>query len=342
MLTDGLTLFEGSHISNMSVASGTSDPMNADAGELFFRNDLGTLRVYDGTAWSNLATGITAAGVNSFNTRTGVVALSLNDITAALGFTPASLDNNSKILSSQLPAIAITDTFIAASQTEMLALIAQTGDFAIRTDLNKSFILKGTNPSLIGDWQELLTPMANVSSVNGQTGAVTLSIDSLLPTQTSNSGKVLATNGAVAAWQTIDAPAAGALTGAVLSPNVVTSSLTTIGTLSSLTVTGLITTGGIEVGYRNLPRHPVIDAAAAGRRVVLSAGATIPLGFAIGDAFSLYNTTAATIIITSTGGVVMRKEGAAATVTTLSFAAYSTCLVWFNTLTEAIVSGNVA
>jgi hypothetical protein len=50
----------------------------------------------------------------------------------------------------------------------MLALTAETGDIAVRTDLNKSFILAGSNPATLGDRQELLTPTDAVLSVFGR------------------------------------------------------------------------------------------------------------------------------------------------------------------------------
>jgi hypothetical protein len=66
-----------------------------------------------------------------------------------------SLGSDGDILTTQLAAIAVTETFIVTSQAEMLALTVQTGDLAIRTDINKSFILKGTSSSTLSDWQEL-------------------------------------------------------------------------------------------------------------------------------------------------------------------------------------------
>jgi hypothetical protein len=85
----------------------------------------------------------------------------------------AGLDSNSKIFSNQLPAIAITDTFVVASQSAMLALTtAEVGDIAVRTDINKTFILKGSSYSTLADWQELLTPTSAVTSVFGRAGAV--------------------------------------------------------------------------------------------------------------------------------------------------------------------------
>lgn len=79
-----------------------------------------------------------------------------------------------KLNTSVLPAIAISDTFVVASQEAMLALTAEVGDIAIRTDLSKSFILKADGASTLDNWQELLTPTDAVTSVAGKTGAVTL------------------------------------------------------------------------------------------------------------------------------------------------------------------------
>ena len=87
----------------------------------------------------------------------------------------AELDSDGKVPSAQLPAIAITDTFVVADEAAMLALTAQTGDLAIRTDVNKSFILTASPASTLGNWQELLTPTDSVLSVDGLTGAVDLS-----------------------------------------------------------------------------------------------------------------------------------------------------------------------
>lgn len=84
------------------------------------------------------------------------------------------LGANGKLNTSVLPAIAISDTFVVATQEAMLALTAEVGDIAIRTDLSKSFILKADGASTLNNWQELLTPTDAVTSVAGKTGVVTL------------------------------------------------------------------------------------------------------------------------------------------------------------------------
>jgi len=85
------------------------------------------------------------------------------------------LDANGKLNSSVLPAIAISDTFVVASETAMLALTAQVGDIAVRTDLCKCYILKTAGANTLANWQVLLTPTDSVTSVVGKTGVVTLS-----------------------------------------------------------------------------------------------------------------------------------------------------------------------
>lgn len=88
------------------------------------------------------------------------------------GLTP--LGSDSKIPSQYLPALAITSTFVVGSQAAQLALDAQEGDVAVRTDLSKNFIKNASTTGTMADWTELLTPAAPVQSVNGQTGNVEL------------------------------------------------------------------------------------------------------------------------------------------------------------------------
>ena len=85
----------------------------------------------------------------------------------------ASLDSSGKVPTSQLPSIAIHQTSVVNSQAAMLALSADTGDIAVRTDVSKTFVLAAEPASTLGNWQELLTSDA-VTSVDGQTGNVSL------------------------------------------------------------------------------------------------------------------------------------------------------------------------
>jgi len=87
----------------------------------------------------------------------------------------ASLDGTGKIPSSELPAIAIASVYVVASEAAMLALPSDIGEIAIRTDVSKSFILSASPASTLANWKELLTPPDAVLSVDGSTGAVSLS-----------------------------------------------------------------------------------------------------------------------------------------------------------------------
>ncbi len=78
------------------------------------------------------------------------------------------------ILTSQLPALAVTDVFTVADQAAMLALAAQRGDLAIRTDTGHRFVLSADTPGTLGAWVDLGAATDAVSSVNGQTGIVVL------------------------------------------------------------------------------------------------------------------------------------------------------------------------
>jgi hypothetical protein len=108
------------------------------------------------------------------------------NVTTALGFTPENSANKNqalgyvglgadgKIALTYLPATAITSVTVVTSEAQMLALSVQVGDVAIRSDISTSFILRGNDPSVLADWQEILTPAGLVQSVNGMQGVVTI------------------------------------------------------------------------------------------------------------------------------------------------------------------------
>ena len=98
----------------------------------------------------------------------------------------AALNASGKIDDSVLPPLAIWETFVVSSEAQMLALTAQTGDRAIRTDESKTYIkLNNTNPSSLSDWQVILSSW-EVISVNWQTWAVVLDADDISDLATTN------------------------------------------------------------------------------------------------------------------------------------------------------------
>jgi hypothetical protein len=82
----------------------------------------------------------------------------------------ATLGNDGKIPSVQIPAISFQSASVVNSQTAMLALSGLVaGSIAIRTDVNKNFVLSVTPSTTLSNWVELATPNS-VTSVNGYAG----------------------------------------------------------------------------------------------------------------------------------------------------------------------------
>lgn len=109
----------------------------------------------------------------------------------ALGYTPINsaekgapngvpnLGSDGRIPSSQVPLVSLTKPNVVGSQSAMLALVAEEGDFAIRTDISKTFVLSSGSPTILGSWIELIGP-AGISTVNGQSGpTVVLTTDNV-------------------------------------------------------------------------------------------------------------------------------------------------------------------
>lgn len=67
----------------------------------------------------------------------------------------AVLDGSGKIPVSVIPSIALTEPFVVDSQAEMLALDAQVGDIAKRTDLGYSFCLASAPAATLSNWVQL-------------------------------------------------------------------------------------------------------------------------------------------------------------------------------------------
>lgn len=88
---------------------------------------------------------------------------------------PASYsDLTGTVPQSALPAVALTEFLGAvASQSAMLALTGQRGDWCTRTDLGTDWQLIADDPTALANWREHVYPASPVSSVNGRMGAVT-------------------------------------------------------------------------------------------------------------------------------------------------------------------------
>jgi len=106
---------------------------------------------------------LSASDFTNFNNKISATEKAANNGVATLG-------NDGKIPSNQIPAISFQSAVVVGSQSSMLALSsAVVGSIAIRTDINKNFVLSATPSSTLSNWIELATP-TSVTSVNGSAG----------------------------------------------------------------------------------------------------------------------------------------------------------------------------
>ena len=106
---------------------------------------------------------LSAADFTSFNNKIDATQKAANNGVATLG-------NDGKIPSNQIPAISFQSATVVNSQSSMLGLSnAVVGSIAIRTDVSKNFVLSALPSSTLVNWIELATP-SSVSSVNGSAG----------------------------------------------------------------------------------------------------------------------------------------------------------------------------
>jgi len=127
-----------------------------------------------GIAISDLATAVQGGKADTAVQPGDLGTAAAKDVGTSAGNVP-ELDGSGKLDTSVIPAVAITDVFVVANQAAMLTLVAEKGDIAIRTDINKSFALQTNSPTTLADWKELLTPTDAILSVAGLTGTISAS-----------------------------------------------------------------------------------------------------------------------------------------------------------------------
>ena len=134
---------------------------------------------------------------------------------------------------------------------------------------------------------------------------------------------------------------AGSTNGLSLSGTVTSTGSITLGGSVTSVATGA-TIDGVTIGYRSIPRSTTTGTAVVadvGKCIAISAGLTIPAStFAAGDAISIYNNSAASVTLTQGSGLTLRSAGTATT-GSRTLATRGIATIWFNSATEAIISG---
>lgn len=132
----------------------------------------------------------------------------------------------------------------------------------------------------------------------------------------------------------------GSTNGLTLSGTVTSSGNITLGGSVTSVASGA-TIDSIVIGYRNIPRSTTTTTATTGdvgKCIAVSAGITIPNStFAAGDAVSIYNDSASAVTITA--GVTTLRLAGTTTTGNRTLAPRGMATVWFNSATEAIISG---
>jgi hypothetical protein len=188
----------------------------------------------------------------------------------------ATLDGTGKLNPIQLPAIAVNQTYVVASQSAMTALGADIGDTAVRTDVSNTYILAALPPTTLANWQILLSPTSPVSSVFGRTGAVTAASGDYTVSQVVGAAPlaspVLTGSPSAPTQITSDSSTLLATTAFVKAQGYTTS----VGTVTSVAVsggtTGLITSGGPITGSGTISLSGTLNVNSGGTGVTTLTG----------------------------------------------------------------------
>ena len=212
-----------------------------------------------------------------------------------------------------------TKLHVAGALTLDTALSVANGGTGQTTYTNGQLLIGNTTGNTLT--KATLTAGSGVSITNG-TGSITISATG------SGGGTVTSVTGT------------GTVNGLSLSGTVTSSGDITLGgSITSVATTATI--NGVTIGYRSIPRSTTTTTAVVadvGKCIAVTAGITIPNStFAAGDALSIYNDSASAITITA--GVTTLRQAGTANTGNRTLAARGMATVWFNSATEAVISG---
>lgn len=308
--TTGLTV-SGSPITTSGTITlgGTLSVANGGTGQTTFSN--GQLLIGNGTGLSKATltagSGVTitnGAGTITIAATTGgggtVTSVNVSGGTTGLSFSGGPITTSGTITAAGTLAVANGGTGSSAAPTNGQLLIGNGSGFSLGT----------------------LTAGSGVTITNSA-GGITIAAT------TGGGGTVTSVSGT------------GSANGLSLSGTVTTSgSITLSGSVTSVASTATI--DGVTIGYRSIPRSTTSGTAVTsdvGKCIAVSAGLTIPAStFAAGDAVSVYNNSASSVTLTQGSGLTLRLAGTTTT-GSRTLAARGIATIWFNSATEAVISG---
>lgn len=239
-------------VGKVTVDSGLFHTMIHGANGTYVQTENGLVPSY-ATAIYDLQQSATQSAIDAAASAAAALA-SLNTLLAQKGQANgiATLDAGGKIPVGQIPDAALISIQNAASQAAMLALTAQVGDWAVRTDTNQVFVLKTADPTILGNWQQMgvIGAESNALAVLNTTGHVVRTGAGTYATRavtgTSNqvnvaNGDGIAANPTLTLSSTLVLPGTLSTAGTIASSNATVSTNTTSG---ALTVVGGAGFGG--------------------------------------------------------------------------------------------------
>jgi hypothetical protein len=232
--------------SYLTIANGalTYQPLDGDLTAIaglstttYGRSFLALANAAAGRAWLELGTAATAS-TGDFATPAALTTGLAGKADLVGGVVPTS----------QIPAIALVQYLgQVSSQAAMLALRGQGGDWCIRTDGGASeWVIVANDGSSLTDWVQMPSGTAGVTSINGQTGAVTLGTGDL-----AESGGNLFFSATRAIASTLAGFTAGA--GTVSDSDTILQALQkVVGNITSRALAGLINSSGLTMAAGRL------------------------------------------------------------------------------------------
>lgn len=232
------------------------------------------------------------------------------------------------------------------SLTLASALPVASGGTGVAT-LTSAGVLIGAGTSAVtsvspGTTSNVLT--SNGSAWVSQAGATVTNVAALTLGTTGTDLSSTVTNPTTTPVITLNVPTASATNRGVLSSANWTTFNSKAASGANTDITSLNTSttiNSVTIGYRSIPRSTTTTTAAVGdvgKCIAVTAGIAIPNStFAAGDAVSIYNDSASSVTITAS--ITTLRLAGTTTTGNRTLAPRGIATVWFNSATEAIISG---